>query len=119
MLPWEHGSTKHPVPGVDYPRTFQEFDEWFGSEAKCREYVRRLRWPDGFVCQECGVVGEAWVVSRERFRCRSCKEETSLTAGTIFADTRKKAYPVDSGAYHIEWPRKDSFACLAPHMGVT
>src|SRR6476659_6651622 len=30
-----------------------------------------------------------------------------------------EAYPVDSGAYHIEWPRKDSFACLAPHMGVT
>src|SRR5947209_3517313 len=30
-----------------------------------------------------------------------------------------KAYPVDSGAYHIEWLRKDSFACLAPHMGVT
>jgi hypothetical protein len=71
------------------PRTFQEFDEWFGSEAKCREYVRRLRWPGGFVCQECGVVGEAWIASREGFRCRSCKEETSLTAGTIFADTRK------------------------------
>src|SRR6185295_4978547 len=31
----------------------------------------------------------------------------------------REAYPVDSGAYHIEWPRKDSFACLAPHMGVT
>ena len=31
----------------------------------------------------------------------------------------QEAYPVDSGAYHIEWPRKDSFACLAPHMGVT
>jgi hypothetical protein len=30
---------KHPVPGVDYPRTFQEFDEWFGTEAKCQEYV--------------------------------------------------------------------------------
>ena len=35
------------------------------------------------------------------------------------SDVIWKAYPVDSGAYHIEWPRKDSFACLAPHMGVT
>ena len=28
-------------------------------------------------------------MSRGRFRCRSCQRETSLTAGTIFADTRK------------------------------
>jgi transposase-like protein len=82
-------STKHPIPGVDYPRTFQEFDEWFATEAKCREYIRRLRWPDGFVCQSCGIIGNAWIMSRDRFRCRSCEAETSLTAGTIFADTRK------------------------------
>ena len=28
-------------------------------------------------------------MSRGRFRCRSCQRETSLTAGTIFADSRK------------------------------
>src|SRR3954471_136109 len=81
--------TKHLTPGVDYPRTFQEFDEWFATEAKCREYIHRLRWPDGFVCQNCGVIGNAWIMSRDRFRCRSCEAETSPTAGTIFADIRK------------------------------
>ena len=35
------------------------------------------------------MAGEAWLMSRGRFRCRSCERETSLTAGTIFADTRK------------------------------
>ncbi|HWJ18318.1 MAG TPA: IS1595 family transposase [Geobacterales bacterium] len=80
---------KHPVPGVDYPRTFQEFDEWFRSDYSCREYIRHLRWPDGFICPNCGMAGEAWLMSRGRFRCRSCQRETSLTAGTIFADTRK------------------------------
>ena len=55
----------------------------------CREYIRRLRWPDGFICPNCGMAGEAWLMSRGRFRCRSCQRETSLTAGTIFADTRK------------------------------
>ena len=34
-------------PGADYPRTFQEVDEWFRSDAACREYIRRLRWPGG------------------------------------------------------------------------
>jgi hypothetical protein len=33
----------HPVPGIDYPRTFQEMDNWFRTEVGCRDYVRRQR----------------------------------------------------------------------------
>jgi len=25
-------------PGVDYPQTFQELDNWFRNDAACREY---------------------------------------------------------------------------------
>jgi len=81
--------TQHPVRGVDYPRTFQEMDEWFRSDAGCREYIRRLRWPDGFACSHCGMVGEPWTMSDGLLRCRSCRGRTSLTAGTVFQDTRK------------------------------
>ena len=35
-------------PGVDYPRTFDEMDEWFRTEAGCRAHIQRLRWPDEF-----------------------------------------------------------------------
>ncbi len=73
----------HPVAGVDYPRTFQEFDTWFGSETACREYIRRLRWPDGFVCPHCAAVGEPWGMSRRLLRCRACDRQVSLTAGTV------------------------------------
>src|SRR5512144_361802 len=82
-------SPRHPVAGVDYPRTFQEFDAWFGSEMACREYIRRLRWPDGFVCPHCGAVGEPWEMSRSLLRCRACDRQVSLTAGTVLRDTRK------------------------------
>lgn len=36
---------KHPVGGVDYPRTrmMQEFDEWFSNETVCAAYLLRLR----------------------------------------------------------------------------
>ena len=64
-------------------------DEWFRSDAACREYIRRLRWPDGFLCPECGVAADPWGMSRGRLRCRACEWETSLTAGTVFQDTRK------------------------------
>jgi hypothetical protein len=49
--------------GVDYPRTLQEFDEWFSNEAACVEYLRRLRWPEGFRGLGCGG-SEAWLTSR-------------------------------------------------------
>jgi len=48
----------HPVPWIDFPRTFQEMDKRFRKEASCREYIQHLRWPKGFVCPKCGVVGE-------------------------------------------------------------
>ena len=64
-------------------------DQWFRTDAACRDYVRRLRWPNGFVCAECGAAGEPWTMSRDRFRCRACEWETTLTAGTVFQDTRK------------------------------
>src|SRR5271166_2402698 len=82
-------SAKHLVPGVDYPRTFREVDEWFRSDAECRKYIRRLRWPTGFICPRCRGTGEPWVTSRGLLHCPGCQGQTSLTAGTIFQDTRK------------------------------
>jgi hypothetical protein len=72
----------------DYPRTVLELERRFGSEEACCEYLGRLRWPDGFVCPRCGR-GLAWPASRGRLVCRACRHQTSVTAGTIFQDTRK------------------------------
>ena len=64
-------------------------DEWFRGDEACRDYIRRLRWPNGFVCPHCGAVEEPWAMARGRLRCRACRGETSLTSGTIFEGTRK------------------------------
>jgi hypothetical protein len=69
------------VPVVDYPRTFQEVDKWFRSDAACRDYIRRLRWPEGFICPRCEWTGEPWVTSRGLLHCHGCQGQTSLTAG--------------------------------------
>lgn len=74
--------------GEDYPKTILELEQRFGSEESCREYLIRLRWPEGFVCPRCEG-SEAWRASRDRFVCRTCRHQTSVTAGTIFQDTRK------------------------------
>jgi transposase-like protein len=64
-------------------------DDWFRTEAQCRDYIRGLCWPNGFVCERCGVAGEPWVTARGVFRGKACDGSTSRTAGTVFQDTRK------------------------------
>src|SRR5213596_1847775 len=71
----------------DYPRNLKEFDIRFRSEAACREYLMQLRWPDGFRCPRCGC-RESSPVRTVLLRCRDCRHQTSVTAGTIFQDTR-------------------------------
>lgn len=73
----------HPVGGVDYPRTFQEFLAWFPDDASCLAYLAGLRWPDGFVCPACGS-GRSWQTAKGRWMCAACGRQTSATAGTIF-----------------------------------
>ena len=72
----------------DYPRTIAEFEARFSTEAGCREYLFRLRWPDGFRCPKCGGT-KASVVRDTLFQCSACRRQTSVTAGTIFQDIRK------------------------------
>ena len=71
----------------DYPRNLKEFDVRFRSEEACREYLFELRWPDGFRCPRCGC-RESSPVRTVLLRCRECRHQSSVTAGTIFQDTR-------------------------------
>ena len=71
---------------VEYPRTVLEFRDWFADDAACQDYVAKLRWPDGFRCPIC-IKPDHWVTARGLRHCRGCGRQTSVTAGTLFADT--------------------------------
>jgi transposase-like protein len=71
----------------DYPRTLGEFEARFLTEEACRAYLVQLRWPAGFRCPTCGQ-DRAWPVRRVLLECAACGRQTSVTAGTIFQDTR-------------------------------
>jgi transposase-like protein len=72
----------------DYPKDLLDFEYRFRTDADCLEYVTVLRWPDGFVCP-CCADSRAWRLSRGRYKCQSCRRETSVLAGTLFQDSRK------------------------------
>ena len=72
----------------DYPRTIAELEARFSTEEACRNYLFRLRWPDGFRCPRCN--GEkGWPVRQILYQCSLCGYQTSVIAGTIFEGTRK------------------------------
>jgi transposase-like protein len=71
---------------TDYPTTVLELRDQFTGEAACRQYLARLRWPEGFVCPRCQNRA-AWLTARGLYHCRQCDHQTSVTAGTLFADT--------------------------------
>ena len=72
----------------DYPRNRAEFEVRFSTETACREYLVKLRWPDGFWCPRCGG-RKSWPVRRILLQCAGCGYQSSVTARTIFQDTRK------------------------------
>ena len=76
------------MPAPDYPHTIIEFRERFATEEACENYLAALHWPDGFVCPQCGTK-KAWEMQRGLYWCRRCGYQASVTAGTLFHDTRK------------------------------
>ena len=69
---------------TDFPHSLIEFQQRFGDEAACAQYLIAARWPDGFVCPRCGG-GKAWRLETKAwtYECASCGRQTSVTAGTI------------------------------------
>ncbi|MEE9605630.1 MAG: IS1595 family transposase [Candidatus Scalindua sp.] len=71
----------------DYPKTLLDFEKRFATEEACRDYLCQLRWPEGIYCPRCSHK-RVRVTNRKLHRCCQCQYEFSVTAGTIFQDTR-------------------------------
>jgi len=80
--------TDSPIAGGHYPRNWNQYLDWFPDEESCQDYLERLRWPDGFYCTRCGVIADAFRLTRGRLMCRECRYQATVTAGTIFEKTR-------------------------------
>jgi transposase-like protein len=70
----------------------------FSDEDKAREFLEKLRWPDGPVCPHCGEVNNAYKlepkaskkdthVRKGVWKCGGCREQFTVTVGTIFEDS--------------------------------
>ena len=72
----------------DFPHNQLEFEQRFGSEQACRDYLARLKWPEGFTCRRCGH-SQCWISARHLYICSHCQAPHSVTAGTVMHATKK------------------------------
>jgi hypothetical protein len=67
--------------------TVLEFEDMFKTEKDGMGYIRETRWPNGFLCPNCGHDDGYELTTRYLIQCTVCRKQTSVTAGTIFEKT--------------------------------
>ncbi len=72
------------------PKSLPDFQRVFPGEEACRASLYAARFPNGFVCPQCGWTGDPYRFRNQpdMLRCRSCKRNTRLTAGTLMQKSR-------------------------------
>lgn len=76
--------------GIQFQKgmSLYDFQQKYGTEQQCRDALFELRWPNGFVCPNCGYDNGGYVRTRSVYQCYRCEYQASLTAGTIFHSTK-------------------------------
>ena len=68
---------------MEIPKNQMEFEKMFNTEEQCLSYLQEFRFSNGYSCRKCGHTSY-WVNKRRLLICTYCKDELSITAGTIF-----------------------------------
>ena len=73
-----------------HPKTLLEAIQYFSDFERCREFMMKLRWPDGAVaCPRCGSDRVKWLAKARVWKCYAKHKRPTFTlkTGTIFEDS--------------------------------
>lgn len=72
------------------PKSLPDFQRVFPNEDACYAYLCAARFPNGFVCPYCGLAGNPYRFQNrpDMLRCRICKRDNRLKAGTIMQKSK-------------------------------
>ncbi len=69
-------------------QSLREFLEAYGTDQQCEDALFQACWPEGFQCPACGYGKSCRLRTRKVLQCIRCKHQASLTAGTLFDNTK-------------------------------
>lgn len=88
------------MQSLDFPSSLPEFQKLFPDDQACVDYLIQVHYPEGFQCK-CGSINQPYRFANRPhvLRCRSCKNDVSLTANTVMERTRTPLSTWFWGAY--------------------
>jgi ribosomal protein L37AE/L43A len=101
--------------------SFNEFLALYGTEEQCEAALLQARWPDGFVCPQCGERRHSTFVAdgRRYWQCARCHEQTTLSSGTLFHATKLPLTVWFQGIYLVTQNKNNlSALSLKRHLGI-
>ncbi len=100
--------------------SLNEFLRHYGTEEQCYSVLYAWRWPNGFICPNCGHDKSCQLHTNKLQQCNRCHRQTSLTAGTIFESTKLPLTIWFQGLYLISQGKKGISAMqLHRKMGIS
>lgn len=94
--------------------SLNQFLQQYGTEEQCFDALYALRWPNGFLCPFCGHDKCCQLTVRKLQQCNQCRNQTSITAGTIFEST-KLPLTVWFQAMYLLTQNKKGISAMALH----
>jgi transposase-like protein len=70
-----------------FPTDALAFQSAFETEELCVDALMNMRWPNGFICPNCGHDDGYKLCRGRRIQCAVCRHQASVTSGTIFHKT--------------------------------
>jgi transposase-like protein len=88
---------------LPFPGSLPEFQKLFPDDSACAAYLEAIRWRKGFRCIYCNEGREPYRFANRPhvLRCRVCKQDNRLTAGTVMQGTRTPLSTWFWGAYLV------------------
>jgi hypothetical protein len=97
-----------------------DFFDKYQTEEQCERALFDWRWPNGFICPQCGSTHYCVLHTNELHQCNSCRHQTSLTSGTIFENTKLPLTTWFLAMFFVTQTRNGISALeLKRHLGVS
>lgn len=91
------------MKNLPFPKSLLDFQRLFGTNEACAKYLEQVRWHDGFVCPSCEHAADPFRFAAKPhvLRCRACRKDAYLTAGTVMQDSHTDLLTWFWGAYLV------------------
>ena len=93
----------HKWENLPFPKSLPGFQKLFPNDDACARYLEGAKWPKGFECPHCFEKGEPFRFEARPgvLRCRKCRKDISLTAGSVMERTHSPLTTWFWGAYLV------------------